>query len=84
MTGSQSLLLIRPDDVSIPVRVELVETLRQAQGERFIVHKAGSIGNVYRSVCGIQMVLHLIWTSKSPKADLIILTIACKSSHSIP
>ena len=36
-------LLIRPDDVSIPVRVELVETLRQAQGERFIVHKAESI-----------------------------------------
>ena len=37
------LLLIRPDDVLIPVRVELVETLRQAQGERFIFHKAGSI-----------------------------------------
>ena len=37
------LLLIRPDDASIPVRVEPVETLRQAQGERFIVHKAGSI-----------------------------------------
>jgi hypothetical protein len=45
------ILLFRPDDVSIPVRVEpfdmlrtgFVETLLQAQGERFIVHKAGSI-----------------------------------------
>ena len=43
-------LLIQPDDVSITVRVELVETLRQAQGERFIVHKAESIV-VARAVC---------------------------------
>jgi putative transposase len=39
----QDQLLIRSDDVSIPVRFELVETLRQAQGERFIVYKARSI-----------------------------------------
>jgi len=35
-------LLIRSDDASIPVRVELVETIRQAQGEQFIASKAGS------------------------------------------
>ena len=39
-------LSLRPDDASISVRAELVEasaTLRQAQGERFTHHKAGSI-----------------------------------------
>ena len=36
-------LLIRPVDVSTTVQAELVEALRQAQGERFKLHKAGSI-----------------------------------------
>ena len=34
---------MRPDDRPISVWVEPVETLRQAQGERLPVHKAGSI-----------------------------------------
>lgn len=41
-------LLLRPDEVSISVPPEPVEasaTLRQAQGERFIHHWAGSIGH---------------------------------------
>jgi urease accessory protein len=48
---NQALLLLRPDEVSIPVRAELVEaqvpraTLRQAQGERFKHHRAGSVAD---------------------------------------
>ena len=37
------MLLRRPGEVWISVRVEPVETLRQAQGERFVFHLAGSI-----------------------------------------
>jgi glycosyltransferase involved in cell wall biosynthesis len=36
-------LLIRPDGVLSSVRAELVEALRQAQGERFILYRAESI-----------------------------------------
>ena len=42
-------LLLRPDEVSISVRAELVEAsaaLRQAQGERFIHHGDGSISYI--------------------------------------
>ena len=39
-------LLIRPGELSSPVRVEPVETLRQAQGERFIFLRAGAIRGV--------------------------------------
>ena len=49
-------LLIRPDDVLRSVRVELVETLRQAQGERFIFHRAGSIGKEIGGVVISQVV----------------------------
>ena len=36
-------LLNRPNDVSTSVRVELVETLRQARGKQFTFHRVGSI-----------------------------------------
>ena len=36
-------LLMRPFEVSTAVQSELVEALRQAQGERFKLHGAGSI-----------------------------------------
>ena len=40
---------MRPNDLLISVRVEPVETLRQAQGERLPVHKAGSISYFTRA-----------------------------------
>jgi flagellar hook-length control protein FliK len=36
-------LVIRSDDASVPIRVELVETRGQAQGEQFMAPKAGSM-----------------------------------------
>ncbi len=36
-------LLLQPEEILSSVRVELVETLRQAQGERFLHHGVGSI-----------------------------------------
>ena len=41
--GCGLILLIRPDDVLSSVRAEPVETLRRAQGERFILYRAESV-----------------------------------------
>ena len=41
--------LIRPDEISNSVRAEPVEALRQAQGERFKLHRAGSIARFLAS-----------------------------------
>lgn len=41
--GKERTLSIRPDDVLSSVRAELVEALRPAQGERFILHRAVAI-----------------------------------------
>jgi hypothetical protein len=50
--------LIRPDDVLSSVRVEPVETLRQAQGERFKLHRAGAIVTVVKPTNNKQPKLH--------------------------
>jgi hypothetical protein len=47
---ADSGLLIRPDEVLGSVRAELVETLRQAQGERFIFHRAEAISKISGAV----------------------------------
>ena len=40
---AQSALLIQPDEIKITVRAELVEALRQAQGERFMCSQVGAL-----------------------------------------
>jgi hypothetical protein len=61
-------LLIRPDDVSSSVRVELVETLRQAQGERFKLHRAVAIEDATEEVP--QAAPNLEHTTSADWADL--------------
>jgi rare lipoprotein A len=64
-------LLIRPDEASTPVRAEPVEaqvaraTLRQAQGERFKLHRAEAIA---------------MWTTRCLTVCLALLLAACSST----
>jgi len=54
-----------PDDESIPVRIEIVETLRQTQGEWVIVHKAGSAGLTAKKLSRVQknMLIRMLYIS---------------------